>query len=31
MIQATKNDCKVNVLITPAEGGGSDIFIVTEC
>jgi len=31
MIQATKNDCKVNVLITPAEGGGSDIFVVTAC
>ena len=31
VIQATKNDCKVNVLILPAESGGSDIFIVTEC
>ena len=30
-IQATKDNCKANVLITPAEGGGSDIFIVTEC
>ncbi len=30
-IQATKGDCKASVLITPAEGGGSDIFIVSEC
>ncbi len=30
-IQATKDNCKANVLVTPAEGGGSDIFIVTEC
>jgi hypothetical protein len=30
-LQATKGDCKASVLITPAEGGGSDIFIVTEC
>ncbi len=30
-IQASKGDCKASVLITPAEGGGSDIFVVTEC
>lgn len=30
-IQATKDKCKAQILITPAEGGGSDIFIVTEC
>ncbi len=30
-IQAAKGDCKTNVLIIPAEGGGSDIFIVSEC
>lgn len=30
-IQATKDNCKTNILITPAEGGGSDLFIVSEC
>ncbi len=30
-VQAAKGDCKTNILITPAEGGGSDIFIVSEC
>lgn len=30
-IQATKNDCNANILVTPVEGGGSDIFIVTGC
>lgn len=30
-IEATKGNCKVNILITPAEGGGSDIFVVTAC
>ena len=29
--QAGKDKCKANILITPAEGGGSDIIIVTEC
>lgn len=30
-IQAGKDKCKANILITPAEHGGSDIIIVTEC
>ena len=30
-IQATKGNCKTNILITPADGGGSDLFIVSEC
>ena len=30
-IQATKDDCKAYILIAPAEGGGSDIMIATEC
>lgn len=30
-IQATKDNCKTNIMITPAEGGGSDLFIVSEC
>ncbi len=31
MIQAAKDDCKASIIIRPAEGGGSDIFVVTEC
>lgn len=30
-IQASKDKCKASILVTPAAGGGSDIFIVTEC
>ena len=30
-LRASKDNCKVDVLVTPAEGGGSDIFIVTAC
>ena len=30
-IQASKGDCKTNILILPAEGGGSDIMVVSEC
>ena len=30
-IQAAKGDCKTNILIVPAEGGGSDIMVVTGC
>lgn len=30
-IQASKENCSVTILITPAAGGGSDIFIVTKC
>ena len=30
-IQAAKGDCKTNILILPAEGGGSDIMVVSEC
>ncbi|MFO0688526.1 MAG: hypothetical protein U0900_07450 [Myxococcota bacterium] len=31
VIQASKDKCKAHVLVTPVEGGGSDIFIATEC
>jgi hypothetical protein len=31
IIQATKGDCKASILVSPAESGGSDIYIVTEC
>lgn len=30
-ISATKDNCKTHILVTPVEGGGSDIFVVTEC
>lgn len=30
-IEASKDKCKAQILITPVEGGGSDIFIATEC
>jgi hypothetical protein len=30
-IRASKDNCKADVLVTPAEGGGSDIFVVTAC
>lgn len=30
-ITATKDKCKAHILVTPADGGGSDIFLVTEC
>lgn len=30
-IEATKGNCKATILITPAAGGGSDIFVVTAC
>lgn len=30
-ITATKGECQTNILIVPAPGGGSDIFIVTGC
>lgn len=31
VIQASKDKCKAHILVTPVEGGGSDIFIATEC
>jgi hypothetical protein len=31
IIKATKGSCSSNILITPAEGGGSDIYIVSKC
>ena len=31
VIQASKDNCKAHILVTPVEGGGSDIFIATEC
>lgn len=30
-IAASRGGCKVSIMITPAEGGGSDIFNVSEC
>lgn len=30
-IEASKDKCKVQILITPSTNGGSDIFIVTAC
>ena len=30
-IEASKDKCKARIMITPAEGGGSDILIATEC
>ncbi len=30
-IKATKGDCTAQLLITPAEGGGSDVYLMTGC
>ncbi len=30
-LAATKGGCKATLLVAPAEGGGSDIFMVSEC
>jgi hypothetical protein len=30
-IKATKGDCQTHIMIMPAPGGGSDIYIVTGC
>lgn len=30
-IQATKGECTAQLLISPAEGGGSDVYVVTSC
>lgn len=30
-IQATKGECSASLLISPAEGGGSDVYVITEC
>ncbi len=31
IIKASKGECQTNIMITPAPGGGSDIYIVTGC
>lgn len=30
-LEASKDKCKATILARPVEGGGSDIYIVTEC
>ena len=30
-IAATVGDCKILLMITPSDDGGSDIFMITEC
>ncbi|MFK7896198.1 MAG: hypothetical protein AB8G23_10200 [Myxococcota bacterium] len=30
-IQATKDNCTASIMVAPAEGGGSDIYVITEC
>lgn len=30
-IQATKGDCTAQLLISPAAGGGSDVYVITGC
>lgn len=30
-VEASKDKCKATILARPVEGGGSDIYIVTEC
>jgi hypothetical protein len=30
-IQATKGECSASIMISPAEGGGSDIYVITQC
>ena len=31
LLRATKGNCKADVLVQPAMGGGSDIYLVTGC
>lgn len=31
IIKATRGSCTSNILITPSEGGGSDIYILNKC
>lgn len=31
LLRASKGDCKADILIQPAAGGGSDIYVVTGC